>query len=317
MGGTTRRVIFVAQALVIGCAATGGVPAQPPVSPVATAVLAPTTTTAPSPSAVERASFPPPPTPSPIPTPTIRPGPTPVVLRWVTFDLGPGVGEADVEPAAIGLSRAHAFLRDRVGAAPEHPIVARVRADSGENTNDGSGEIRISLRPSSPSWTVADWVWNVSAHEYTHTWQGRSKCLFSTPTWFREGMADYVSLTTLVEAELLSDAAIIAHGGRREALLDTSVSLADLEPCVSCVPPSRRNAIYQLGYYAVRLLVDRSGIGSLGRFCATIARTVPDPISQNEIRPYWQTSFRQVFGIELDQFYAIFDEARPRFATTR
>lgn len=218
--------------------------------------------------------------------------------RGLTFDMGAGTSEADTVDLRPGFARASLYLKSHVGGDRARTIVTRVRSESsayccqGGGTTAGSGSMYFNVAHEHwqppRSFPIAIDRQKTAAHEYVHTWQGDVGCL-AAPTWFTEGMAEYIAYETLIRDASLTDAEVQTfHSHIKRAPLQATLS--DLERAF----PSDAYP-YSVGYLAVRLLVSGRTPLSLRAFCERLARAQP-----------WRDAFQISFGISVDAFYAQF-----------
>lgn len=148
------------------------------------------------------------------------------------------------------------------------------------------------------------------AHEYTHAVQHhlrtrdgdgrlRGSAAPGAPTWITEGMADYWSWIyrdAVGERPLAMylSGVVIPAARRVEATLQ-SVETSDI------FASGDRSAHYSLSHLAIRYLVSLTSEDAL----FTYYRRLPDGTD-------WKSTFREVFGLDVDRFYRMFEERRAR-----
>jgi hypothetical protein len=152
----------------------------------------------------------------------------------------------------------------------------------------------------------------VAAHEYVHVLQAEAGCLPGdrtvVPPWLAEGMATVVGWRALRWSGLVSDRRVRLIIRRDGALGST------LNPLSSYERQGGRLAQYALWHQALRSLLrqaaaraDESRIPerALLRFCERAGRGTA-----------WRRAFSKSFGLTVGAFYARFEAARERRAST-
>lgn len=236
------------------------------------------------------------------------PAPT-ASLPLLTYQVGDGISDADLVPIRIGFSQASLFLGQHVGGDRQRPVIVRVRPYGGSQADidpDGTSVIYIGIDQGARS--VTGWGLDlerqlVAAHEYVHTWHKDLGCL-GAPTWFKEGMADYVAYESATRTGAVSDQQVLSfHSHITRAPLQAK--LTDLE---QAYPQAAYP--YSVGYHAVRLLTSIGGAAALRAFCSAVAAQLATPVTATAVRPYWRAAFLETYGISMETFYARFDEYR-------
>lgn len=137
----------------------------------------------------------------------------------------------------------------------------------------------------------------ILSHEYIHLWQADHRCsgYGVSPIWFYEGMAEYGGFATVIEAGLISAAAVRSYhlGGLQQA--PATATLPSMEgagsPNLCCS--------YSIFYLAIEKLVAAGSVGSLRMFC--------DAVGSGQS---WRDAFKSTFKLSVDDFYSQFEAWR-------
>ena len=155
------------------------------------------------------------------------------------------------------------------------------------------------------------------AHEYAHVLQGQldTTAFFESneytigytsvgsaaPWWMKEGGAYFVAEGRYGVEIGLSD--VLQHA--RLSLSNTSPPLRTLVRRGDWTVPY---AAYSRGALAMQQLTAKAGDDSLFEFWRVLAAPDESPIPLEELDPAWQSAFKSVFGVAVDDFYNEFRE---------
>jgi hypothetical protein len=240
---------------------------------------------------------------------------TPVELR-----IQDGVTARERQAVGGGVRRSHRYLRSGLGRTVRGPVEARIAHEDHCGGSDGGdaliGEGRAGLL--CVDTTNLYWRWLISndvvaatalsAHEYVHVLQAELGCLPGGDgrdyRWIVEGMADHLGWRALVWSGRTTDARV-RRTIRRDEPFSNPRLLREFEQA------GGRTQQYALWHLAIRRLLDEAVKAgavararpevALIRFCERVGAGGT-----------WRASFIRSFGISAYDFYARFEESRPR-----
>lgn len=256
--------------------------------------------------------------PKPKPAPAPAPAPTP----QSTLTIGVGMPGPQATAITNGFEIAKAYFA-KIGVPSEwhadvyaEPTLEAIVADYGKVNAPGSDAFARTQCPNSCAFASKNVVFifpfgsafyrpdelfgfsKTVVHELWHTVQytldrnmyatGADGLFRDGPTWLREGSADFVAYSALVENGV--DAAPLRSGPLRD--LHNRYAATTLE---STAAGQGNSAAYALGYLATELLVRNSGSGGLLAYWTKIGQGTA-----------WPTAFQQAFGRTVEQFYGEF-----------
>lgn len=232
----------------------------------------------------------------------LTPAPAGAEAPTVKFKFADGVSASDQAYVREGIALAEDYLRETLSGTIEDNLLVRVRTTESPDSPyilasaEGNGLI---IFAGSPIWETLSPVlrMQVVIHEYVHIYQ-RDMLGYRgdvSPMWFIEGMAEYVSFNALEELGLIDSQAVddfqtwaIAYGGEAPALEELE-SIAVFQ--------SSEGPVYNLAHMAMTMLLGDEPSERLTAYLGEIDRG-----------EHWQDVFPSAFGIELDDFYAEFDD---------
>ena len=268
-------------------------------------------------------------TPSPTfaPTSTLLPTrtSTPIPLPdGITIQIGEGqVSENDISEITEALAIIHSYLTSNFGidVVLEHPLTVIVIGVGADNHAPGDlkgqccghmygGKPGLFFDVQHPIWLQGDihmpqnpYMHNLHnvAHEYTHLWQESQGC-FSTPGhldptpmrgWLSEGMAEYISAASLVNAGKLT----WNQADKDWQLRDAEGAPYEQFPALKTMEFDFQGWDYSFAYLAVERLVQQSpkGVLSLRDMCQDAAKGMA-----------YSKAFQDAFGQSVDTFYSEF-----------
>ena len=253
-----------------------------------------------------------------------------VAFGKLTYDIGPGVPQEDVDLIKEGFAIGQAFLESELaGGIPQvirSTITVKIVATGAGNQEEGGGGacctayaqgpdgesiIRpffdvlhpdwIGHSPATP-WTHEASKKSTAVHEYTHGWHHSIGCatIFWQPlgAWMNEGTANYVAFTAMartgeIEADIFADML-----GAAFETGQMSWPLQEFGAVTSPIWPGH------IGYVALNRLLETApeGILALRTICEEVVAGAPVP-----------AAFNTAFGVPLDQFYDEFDLWRQEY----
>jgi hypothetical protein len=228
----------------------------------------------------------------------LPPAPASGAETQATFDIGQDVSAQDAGFVIEGIRLAQDFFIDRIGVAIPSPVNVTVR-DTVSPVSDGQIAVArkhdITVYTGSPGWQITSPAerYAVVIHEYTHFYQylvlGDRD--FSSPAWFDEGFAEFLSVTALAEWGVLDLADIETYWATLLALQPVAESLDELESWP--VYQDSEGAVYPLSYFAVAQLFDDGNLAKAGAYYDAIAA------GQS-----FDAAFQTAFALTPDQHYA-------------
>jgi len=256
-------------------------------------------------------------------TPTVTPTPFPLP-DGITFQIGEGkVTQNDISEISEALGIIHSYFISAFGTDPvlENPLTVTVIGVGEDNQAPGDlkgqccghmmdGKPGLFFDVQHPIWLQGDvhmpdnpylhHLHNV-AHEYTHLWQESQGC-FSTPGhpdptpmrwWISEGMAEYLSASSLVNAGKLT----WDQADKDWQLRDAEGAPYEQFPSLKTMEFDFQDWDYSFAYLAVERLVQQApkGILSLHTMCLDSAREMT-----------YSKAFQDAFGQSPESFYADF-----------
>jgi hypothetical protein len=241
-------------------------------------------------------------------TPSLTPTP-PLEESLMNFEIEDDVPNRDAEEIKMGIEFARLYMRDNLGGDITSDfrtkITVKIVADG--NGNDGSCCTSMAETGARPFFDVLHSNWdigggndwsnndhhvNAGAHEYVHAWQYSLGCIGvhyqPMSRWFSEGMAQYVSINSLVLGGNVSknDYETILARSTMEYSSHDLANLGNIWPG-------------DIGFVAVNMLVDLSSDGQI------ILRDICEKIGSGQS---FVQAFSQVYGFTLSEFYSLFSE---------
>ena len=223
----------------------------------------------------------------------------------ITFSIGETVTSEDAATVIEGLTMADAFVSSTLSRR-SGPLVVNIRnADVGADYPHGTVAFYQSgfmvVFTGSPGWkSLAPFGRvHVAVHEYIHAWQdavdgqnGRA-----LPTWFTEGMAEYLAY------EAIGDLGLIDQRAVRDFHTWSVQSTPDLPALDSLESPDafygEHSKVYSLAFLALDQLLGG----------ATSAR-LADFYRRAHFTDSWEDAFADSFGMDLSAFYRSFARYR-------
>ena len=297
-------------------------PTFPPM-PTPTYIPSPTVTSTPIPTHT--------PTPTSTPAPTPIPAPPPFV-EWILVD---DVLPEERQAFELGVQVMYDFARSidlpqppdgiRIYVSRDPEKIGRAWArELGWSVERSIGSWRSSppraardsiwIRVEYPATDVRDrhlaWLTHVAAHELVHAaYQQGVLGLTTDHTWFEENPQYHPYWIAEGMADLYVHLALSRAGQREyrqsrymfvEAATGLNVPLAEIaERLPELSEPEPRQCLYICGSAAVELLASHVGLRGLADFYISM-----QPGST------WKQSFKDAYGMSVDEFYRIFDEHR-------
>jgi hypothetical protein len=240
---------------------------------------------------------------TPVPSPSGSPSdlaigqPTP--LQRVNYVFGDGVSQSTQDLVVAWIDHASTVLKAKLGVDRTAPFTVAVIPGSEYNTIAAySTPDKLTIDPINRLWTRdgANGSPGIVAHEYTHLWQfqyGGLGDTSGTPIWLYEGMAQYMSYQVLFQYQYKSPPSIEAELAARLRSDQVVVSLSKLERSF----PDAADP-YDMGYFAVKLLVNKQGFSGLASLC------------EHARAEGWATAFGTVYHETPEAFYTEFDAYR-------
>lgn len=220
----------------------------------------------------------------------------------ITFSFSKGVSAADESYVREGIALGRTFLRSFLSGAIEDNLSVRARnAEHPENPYilAYAGGNDLIVFTGSEYWASMSPAlrMQVVIHEFVHIYQrdtlgyGRDV----SPMWFIEGMAEYVAFSALADVGLIEHDAVedfqtwaITYGGDAPELEDLE-AIEDFQ--------GSEGPVYSLGHMAVSLLLGDEPSERLTEYLDAVDGGTK-----------WRVAFEEVFGLEVDEFYAEFDD---------
>ncbi|MFN0095313.1 MAG: hypothetical protein ACKVVT_11145 [Dehalococcoidia bacterium] len=213
------------------------------------------------------------------------------------FDVTVRQGVAQQDGALVGdaLWFAWSYLNATLGRATTTPVVVTVGASPGIcGTAAAVASLgRLCIDLSAAGWSTVPEFFRrkVVVHEHVHNLQAEVGCFAPrAPLWFTEGAAEYLAFEAVIAAGLVTRAGVESND-RTTVRGRTSVAgLADYETRSQIA----QEPTFSLFRQAAKLLVERSGVGSLLELCA------------QSVTADWKTAFARIYNRSVDQFYVDF-----------
>lgn len=232
-----------------------------------------------------------------------------------TFYVNAEVADEDVSYIASGTQLARNYLTQEFDT-PDFPVSLSVYHSTSSNLaqDQGSGAVTFTNGQAAPRLYVLNPNWlnttalgrmGTASHENVHTWQYAQGCLTqnSLPmgNWLTEGMAEYLSQQSLVNAGLLTDEqALMQETIMFGAPVINAPTLA-LWESPSRMSDFQANNGYTWASLAVRHLVSEYGVDVITDLCSTAAGRI------NIGWTGFSTTFATVTGETLSDFYTGFN----------
>src|SRR5262249_38666878 len=119
----------------------------------------------------------------------------------------------------------------------------------------------------------------------------------ASPAWLIEGMAEYLSYQAVIDRGLARARAVADYQAWAVADGGDGLELKRVEALGAF--QSAGGPIYPLSYLAIQYLVEDGSVGDLDRYFRAVGA------GQD-----WRSAFEDVFGRDVDTFYAAFDRWR-------
>jgi hypothetical protein len=221
----------------------------------------------------------------------------------VKFSFAAGVSAADESYVREGIELGKDYIRAFLSGSIEDNLSVRVRAtehpDNALILAYASGNDLIIFTGSSYWDSLSPALrMQVVIHEYVHIYQ-RDTLGYGpdvSPMWLIEGMAEFVAYSALEDVGLLETDDVtdyqtwaIVHGGSAPDLNQ----LEEIEDFQESEGP-----VYPLGHMAVSLLLGADEPWD----------RLTEFLDEVDSGTEWRGAFEDAFGLELDEFYAEFDE---------
>lgn len=220
----------------------------------------------------------------------------------VTFSISDGVSHSDEMYVREGVALAIAFLEDRYDARFSDKIAVNVRTTANP-TDPGivafAGGDFLVVFTGAPIWDYLSPALrlHVIIHEFVHIYQydtiGNDEA--SSPMWFIEGMAEFVSFEAVERLGVLSGDDIYDDQTWELAGADDVPELGDLEDIADYQSAALTHPIYPQSYLAVSRLAGNRGAARIVEYLDLIAGG-----------DAWPVAFEEAFGMTPDKFYMQF-----------
>lgn len=232
------------------------------------------------------------------------PGTVSAAEGGISFSVAESVSTEDAAYVREGVALAERYVADVLSDVSDERLVVNVR-HSDDTTDMGSvafsGGDYIVVFTGSLGWArIAPFERvHVVVHEYIHSYQyfvsdGEYNAL---PSWFIEGMADYLAYDAVAQIGLVSDQDVRDFHTWAVNVTAALPPLEELEERDAFY--NEYGPVYSLGYLAIEELLGDRDPEELDRFLRRVARGVD-----------WQEAFTDIFDMDIDEFYRAFDEVR-------
>ena len=227
---------------------------------------------------------------------------TPVDMDRVTLSFADDVSIEDETTIRQGAQFAMDYLTDVMGPFRSGFKINSVYVPDGYLLNYGQTfEISINtwdMRGYSNLYLLRGMV-----HESFHTWQGQNAGMSvgggdrMGPQWIVEGSAEFVAYGAIVEAGFIQKDEMhelfVTRAISGDALPELSTMYTYKDMTFNCCP-------YDLAALAMEMLAETAGIQAIGNYFENLRGTSD-----------WQQAFEDAFGLSVESFYFMFENARP------
>ena len=223
----------------------------------------------------------------------------------VKFRFDTGVSAEDEAYVREGIRLAQDFVAVTFGLDVTEPVTVEVQSSDPGRSSAEARDQHVSIRTAHPVWITSNALQKtkIVVHEYFHVLQGDLLNGHEPwPIWLQEGAAEYVGFLAVAERGLVPyDAARDYHYGG--AAYNPLLALVEMESWEGFSAADQACCAYSLSPLAVEILTAERGIDSITDYYALLGRG-EDP----------EDAFEAAFGVELNDFYAMFAGQQQGFA---
>jgi hypothetical protein len=218
-----------------------------------------------------------------------------------TFSIDPAISAEDASDVVEGIRLAQDFFIEEIGAVVDREVHVNVLPEASPL---GVELVAVSMGRSIAVYT-GSWGWQQSApsehistivHEYTHYYQYLMTGLdnVSSPAWFEEGIAEYLSLVVLSDLQIVDRADIESYRAGQLYLVPPDRGLSELESFTSFNETGAMG--YPLAYFGVSRLFEEVGLEAVSGYYSLLAAGTS-----------FDEAFTLTFGLTPDEHYQQFD----------